>query len=131
MIALATEFPTPGISLNSSTDESFILSMVGNWSINGLAILSLTPDISVKSVNGDIMMSAIDKKNDTANTYDVKVGVCDTNKKFEFHFKTEHFKMLPGDYNLYISSKLISNFRHKNKTVQYWIALENTSKYEG
>ena len=67
----------------------------------------------------------------TQTTYDVKVGVCDTNKKFEFHFKTEHFKMLPGDYNVYISSKLISNFRHKNKTVQYWIALENTSKYEG
>jgi len=39
--------------------------------------------------------------------------------------------MLPGDYNVFISSKLISNFRHKNKTVQYWIALENTSKYEG
>ena len=37
-------------------------------------------------------MSAVDKKNDTANTYDVKVG--ETNKKFEFHFKTEHFKML-------------------------------------
>ena len=61
--------------------------------------------------------------------YGVKVGTSD--KKFDFHFKTEHFKMLPGDYGVYISSKLISNFRHKNKTLQYWIALENTSKYEG
>ena len=47
-------------------------------------------------------MSAIDKKNDTAIIiYDVKVGVCETNKKFDFHFKTEHFKMLPIDYNVY------------------------------
>ena len=92
------------------------------------AMLQL-PDISIKSDNGDIIMSAIDKKNDTANTYGVKVGT--TDKEFDFHFKTEHFKMLPGDYNVYISSKLISNFRHKTKTIQYWIALENTSKYEG
>ena len=33
------------------------------------------PDIAVKSVGSDIMMSAIDKKNDTANTYDDKVAV--------------------------------------------------------
>jgi uncharacterized protein (UPF0276 family) len=39
--------------------------------------------------------------------------------------------MLPGDYTVAISSKLISNFKNKNKSVQYWIALENTSKYEG
>ena len=96
--------------------------------MKGATTLNL-PDIAVKSVGNDIIMSAIDKKNDTANTYDVKVGT--TDKKFVFHFKTEHFKMLPGDYTVLISSKLISNFRHKNKTVQYWIALENTSKYEG
>ena len=114
-----------------ATEVEFTLPQTDLTNIKKAASMLQLPDISVKSVNGDIMMSAIDKKNDTANTYDVKVGVCDTNKKFEFHFKTEHFKMLPGDYNVYISSKLISNFRHKNKTVQYWIALENTSKYEG
>ena len=91
--------------------------------------MTVLPDISVKSVDGAIMMSAVDKKNETANTYGVKVG--DTDKSFDFHFKVEHFKMLPGDYGVYISSKLISNFRHKNKNLQYWVALENTSKYEG
>ena len=75
------------------------------------------------------MLSAIDKKNDTANNFSIKVGTSD--KTFDFHFKTEHLKMLPGDYNVSISSKLISNFKHKTKPVEYWVALENTSKYTG
>ena len=112
-----------------ATEVEFTLTETDLSKIKKAAAMLQLPDISLKSVDGDIIMSAIDKKNDTANTYGVKVGT--TDKKFDFHFKTEHFKMLPGDYNVYISSKLISNFRHKTKTIQYWIALENTSKYEG
>jgi hypothetical protein len=112
-----------------ATEVEFTLTETDLSKVKKAASMLQLPDIAVKSVGNDIIMSAIDKKNDTANTYDVKVGT--TDKKFVFHFKTEHFKMLPGDYTVLISSKLISNFRHKNKTVQYWIALENTSKYEG
>ena len=111
------------------TEVEFTLTETDLTKVKKAASMLQLPDIAIKSLGTDIMMSANDKKNDTANTYDVKVG--ETDKKFEFHFKTEHFKMLPGDYNVYISSKLISNFRHKTKTIQYWIALENTSKYEG
>lgn len=111
------------------TEVEFTLTETDLTKVKKAASMLQLPDIAIKSLGTDIMMSAIDKKNDTANTYDVKVG--ETDKKFEFHFKTEHFKILPGDYNVYISSKLISNFRHKTKTIQYWIALENTSKYEG
>ena len=39
-------------------------------------------------------------------------------------------KILPGDYDVTISSKLISNFKHKDLNVQYWIALEKTSTFE-
>ena len=111
------------------TEVEFTLTETDLTKVKKAASMLQLPDIAIKSLGSDIMMSAIDKKNDTANTYDVKVG--ETDKKFEFHFKTEHFKMLPGDYNVHISSKLISNFKHKTKSIQYWIALENTSKYEG
>ena len=92
------------------TEVEFTLTEADLIKVKKAAAMLQLPDISVKSNDGDIMMSAIDKKNETANTYGVKVGVCDTNKSFDFHFKTEHLKMLPGDY---------------------WVALENTSKYEG
>ena len=37
--------------------------------------------------------------------------------------------ILSGDYDVKISSKLISHFIHKTSNVQYWIALEKSSTY--
>jgi len=110
-------------------EVQFTLTETDLTKVKKAAAMLQLPDISISSKGSDIMLSAIDKKNDTANNFSIKVG--ETNTKFEFHFKTEHLKMLPGDYNVNISSKLISNFKHKSKPIQYWIALENTSKFTG
>jgi hypothetical protein len=37
--------------------------------------------------------------------------------------------MIPGDYEVGISSKLISHFVNKELGIEYWIALEKTSTY--
>jgi hypothetical protein len=37
--------------------------------------------------------------------------------------------MLPGDYKVSISSRLISNWKNNNIPVEYFIALEKSSKY--
>ena len=50
---------------------------------------------------------------------------------FKFILDIENLKILPGDYEVNISSKLISHFNNKEKNVQYWIALEKTSNYGG
>jgi hypothetical protein len=110
-------------------EVSFTLTETDLTKVKKAAAMLQLPDISISSKGSDIMLSAIDKKNDTANNFSIKVG--ETNSKFEFHFKTEHLKMLPGDYNVSISSKLISNFKHKSKPIEYWVALENTSKFTG
>ena len=110
-------------------EVQFTLTETDLTKVKKAAAMLQLPDISISSKGSDIMLSAIDKKNDTANNFSIKVGV--TNSKFEFHFKTEHLKMLPGDYNVSISSKLISNFKHKSKPIEYWVALENTSKFTG
>jgi hypothetical protein len=36
-------------------------------------------------------------------------------------------KMLDGDYDVSVSSKKISHFKHKTKPIEYWIALESDS----
>ncbi len=110
-------------------EVQFTLTETDLTKVKKAAAMLQLPDIAITSKGSDITLSAIDKKNDTANNFSIKVG--ETNSKFEFHFKTEHLKMLPGDYNVSISSKLISNFKHKSKPIQYWIALENTSKFTG
>jgi hypothetical protein len=110
-------------------EVQFTLTETDLTKVKKAASMLQLPDIAITSKGSDITLSAIDKKNDTANNFSIKVG--ETNSKFEFHFKTEHLKMLPGDYDVAISSKLISNFKHKSKSIQYWVALENTSKYTG
>lgn len=110
-------------------EVKFTLTETDLTKVKKAAAMLQLPDISISCEGGDILLSAIDKKNDTANNFSIKVGTSD--KKFDFHFKTEHLKMLPGDYEIAISSKLISNFKHKSKPIQYWVALENTSKYTG
>ena len=48
---------------------------------------------------------------------------------FNFIIDISNLKILPGDYDVQISSKLITQFSHKELSVKYWIALEKSSTY--
>ncbi len=86
------------------------------------------PDISVIGENGVIKLVARDKKNDTSNDFSIIVG--DTNSEFVFNFKEENLKIIPGAYDVIVSSKLLSRFTNKNVNVCYYIALEPDSTFE-
>ena len=85
------------------------------------------PDLSVIGENGEITMVVRDKKNDTSNEYAVNVG--ETDKEFEFNFKMENIKIIPGAYDVVISSKLLSEFTNKQYNLKYFIALEPDSTF--
>ena len=86
------------------------------------------PDLSVIGENGEITMVVRDKKNDTSNEYAVNVG--ETDKEFEFNFKMENIKIIPGSYDVVMSSKLLSEFTNTQYNLKYFIALEPDSTYE-
>jgi hypothetical protein len=86
------------------------------------------PDISVIGENGVIKLVARDKKNDTSNDFSIIVG--ETNSEFVFNFKEENLKIIPGAYDVIVSSKLLSRFTNKNVNVCYYIALEPDSTFE-
>ena len=85
------------------------------------------PDLSVIGENSEITMVVRDKKNDTSNEYAVNVG--ETDKEFEFNFKMENIKIIPGAYDVVISSKLLSEFTNTQYNLKYFIALEPDSTY--
>ena len=87
------------------------------------------PDLSVLGENGEITMVVRDKKNDTSNEYAVNVGETDSN--FEFNFKIENIKIIPGAYDVVISSKLLSEFTNTQYNLKYFIALEPDSTFNG
>ena len=109
-------------------EVNFVLTHADLANVKKAAAVMQLPDISIHSDTGDIMLTATDKKNDTSNNYSVKVGDNATDK-FDFHFKTENLKLIEGDYDVAISSKNISHFKHKSKEIEYWIALEQTSTF--
>jgi len=86
-------------------------------------------DISAIGENGVIKLVARDKKNDTSNNFSIIVGETDT--EFVFNFKEENLKIIPGNYSVVVSSKLLSRFSNQNIDVQYYIALEPDSTFGG
>jgi len=47
-------------------------------------------------------------------------------------FKTENLsKVITGAYDVQISSKGLAHFKNKNRKMEYWLATESGSKFEG
>jgi len=85
------------------------------------------PDLSAIGEAGVIKLVVRDKKNDTSNEYAIVVG--DTDKEFTFNFKVENIKIIPGAYDVVVSSKLLSQFTNTQHNLKYYIALEPDSTF--
>jgi hypothetical protein len=85
------------------------------------------PDLSAVGEAGVIRLVVRDKKNDTSNEYSIVVG--ETDKEFVFNFKVENIKIIPGAYDVVVSSKLLSQFTNEKYNLKYYIALEPDSNF--
>jgi|TARA_R100000030_G_scaffold13293_1_gene8842 hypothetical protein len=85
------------------------------------------PDLSAIGEAGVIKLVVRDKKNDTSNEYAIVVG--ETDKEFAFNFKVENIKIIPGAYDVVVSSKLLSQFTNTKYDLTYYIALEPDSTF--
>ena len=112
--------PSEDVTFDLSTDQLDKL-------LKAAAIYQL-PDLAVIGSNGVVKIVVRDKKNDTSNDFAITVG--ETDKQFSFNFKVENIKILPGNYEVVVSSKLLSRFRSKNQDLTYFIALEPDSTFE-
>jgi len=93
------------------------------------------PDMVLEGMDlGTATLKVTDKKNDTANNYAVGVDTnhedSDKNVPYKFWFKVENLRLLPGSYDVKVSSKKISYFKNTNVDVEYFIALEPESTYD-
>ena len=86
-----------------------------------------TPEIVVEG-GSPMRVRAMDTNNDSTDTFHVNLDES-SDRTFRFVFKIENLKMVPGDYNVEISSKGIARFSQNQ--LQYWIATESSSTYGG
>ena len=97
--------------------------------INAANTLGL-PEVVVEGNGTDIELVVSDTGNTSSDRFSTTVGK--TDKTFRMIFKTENLnKIMEGDYTVALSSKRISHFKRKTDSLQYWIALEQNSSYEG
>ena len=109
------------------TDVTFSLSESNLTQLLKMAAVLKTPDLALVGTNGsDTVLKVCDKKNATSNNFEVKVGESAT-ADYTFYFKVENLKLFAGDYDVSVSSKSISHFKHKKLPIEYWIALEPDS----
>jgi hypothetical protein len=79
--------------------------------------------------NGSVKLTVVDPENTTANTYSIMVEGEYNTEDFRFVLNINNLKMITDDYQVDISSKLISQFSSVNHDVKYWVALEKLSTY--
>ena len=118
--------PEKEISLPSE-DVHFQLDSASLEKLLKAAAVYQLPDFCVVGTAGAVKLVVRDKKNDTSNEYAITVG--ETDKEFTFNFKVENIKIIPGAYDVVVSSKLLSQFSNTQYDLKYYIALEPDSTF--
>jgi len=100
-----------------------------DWVLRAASVLS-SPHIAIESDGKKISIVTLDLQNDAAHTDALEIAEGNGNK-FKMIFKTENLtKVLPGSYDVEISSKGVSHFKNKTVPLQYYISTEAGSKFE-
>ena len=118
--------PEKNIDLPSE-DVHFQLDSITLEKLLKAAAVYQLPDLSAVGEAGVVKLVVRDKKNDTSNEFAIVVG--ETDKEFVFNFKVENIKIIPGAYDVVVSSKLLSKFTNESLDLKYFIALEPDSTF--
>ena len=90
------------------------------------------PDFCIRNDGDTVEAVVLDKADSSSNHYSVELGeVTWQGNSFEFFFKVENMKILPGEYTVNITEKVVSEFIHTKRDIKYYIALESDSNYTG
>jgi len=106
-----------------SIDVSFKLTEDAFASIKKTANVLQSPNIAVYSDGLNIYLQAFNAKDDSAHTESINVADGNGNL-FKMVFLEENLKMIPGSYDVEISSKGLASFKNTTQEIDYWIAIE-------
>jgi hypothetical protein len=124
-------FSDPEITLKTAPDKSvkypgsdiqFTLSASDISAIQKATGIYKLPDLNISS-DEEIVLSVRDNEVSTSNTYDIIVpGTFEGTHSLDL--KVENIRLLQGDYTVGVSKHHISEWKHLNIDLTYYIALE-------
>jgi hypothetical protein len=110
----------------SDIDVSLSAATMSN--INKAASVLRCQDVAITGRDGNLTVEVVDKKNPSSNNYSLNLG--STDKEFTVYLKVENLKMIPGDYELSVSTKKISRFKNTSSDLTYYVAVEADSTFQ-
>ena len=123
--------PTKDVTM-PEPDVKFVLD---NDTLNKLKKAASTlghNEVSIQAKDGILSLSVVENQNATSNAYQIDIdGEFKQDAVFNFIINISNLKILPGDYDVEISQKNITQFKNKEIPLTYWIALEKSSTYGG
>jgi hypothetical protein len=106
-----------------SVDITFTLSKDDFDSLMKVTNALQSPNIMVESEGDKINLTSFDVKDSSAHTNTIEVGE-GNGQKYKMVFLTENLRMIPGAYDVQVSSKGLSLFTNKNQDIKYFVATE-------
>jgi|TARA_B110000908_G_C10264157_1_gene462037 hypothetical protein len=94
------------------------------------SVLGVSDVVITNNGEDSLLVTTTDVKDSSSNRFAIEIpceGLSDT--EFNLIFNVSNFKMVQGDYDIEVSSKLISKFTNTAANVNYFIALEKSSTY--
>jgi len=90
----------------------------------GAAVLGM-PTVTILAKDGNLTVSAHDKKNDSSDKFNLSLGTVDS-PDFKADIKLETLRFIPGDYQVDITEQIICQFKHSTMDLIYLVAAEIT-----
>jgi hypothetical protein len=123
--------PTKDIQMPAA-EVTFVLSDDDLTAIRRAASTMSVSDVVIESDDsGELQATVTDTSDATSNSFSIKLKPTrmPDGTPFRFVYNVANFKLMGGtDYNVEVSSKLISHLKGSNN-IEYWIALEKSSTF--
>jgi len=119
------QMPDPEVKFSLSESELATIRKASST----LSVSDLVVENS-ESGEGELKATVTDLADSTSNSFSLNLTSSELpDVPFRFVFNVANFKIVPGDYRVDVSSKLISQLTNRNADLNYWIALEKSSTF--
>ena len=119
----AKDIPMPEAEVKFTLDEATFKKVLRAAGALGHEKMTIT------ATDGGVKLTVVDNTDATSNAFEIVVpGTCDSTD-FTFVMNIANLKLIGGDYDVEVSSRLISKFTNQSADICYYIALEKSSNY--
>jgi hypothetical protein len=119
----AKDIPMPDAEVKFTLDESTFKKILRAAGALGHEKMTIT------ATDGGIKLTVVDNTDSTSNAFEIVVPGTSDSTDFTFVMNIANLKLISGDYDVEVSSRLISRFTNQSADIQYFIALEKSSTY--